>query len=98
MILGWIIPNLLLSLQKFKVMKPIFVIQMPLGTPAEILEKAYDQVHSNGIGEDYHVLLTIGNDSTATFKCFNSSYTEEEYAKLEQLINEINKDYVSKEN
>ena len=74
MILGWIIPNLLLSLQKFKVMKPIFVIQMPLGTPAEILEKAYDQVHSNGISEDYHVLLTIGSDSTATFKCFNSSY------------------------
>jgi hypothetical protein len=79
-------------------MKPIFVIQMPLGTPSEILEKAYDQVHSNGISEDYHVLLTIGNDPTATFKCFNSSYTEEEYARLEQLINKINKDYVSKEN
>jgi hypothetical protein len=74
-------------------MKPIFVIQMPTGTPPEILEKVYEQVHSNGISEDYHVLLTIGSDTTATFKCFNSSYTEEEYAKLEQLINEINKDY-----
>jgi hypothetical protein len=79
-------------------MKPIFVIQMPTGTPAELLEKAYDQVHNTDISEDYHVLLTIGSDTTATFKCFNSSYTEEEYAKLEQLINEINKDYASKEN
>ena len=77
-------------------MKPIFVIQMPIGTPAEILEKAYEQVHSNSISEDYHVLLTIGSDSTATFKCFNSSYTEEEYTKLEQLIKEINEDYDSK--
>jgi hypothetical protein len=75
-------------------MKPIFVIQMPIGTPADILEKAYEQAHSSGMSEDYHVLLTIGNDTTAVFKCFNSSYTEEEYTKLEQLIKEINKDYV----
>jgi len=74
-------------------MKPIFVIQMPISTPSEVLEKAYEQVHSNGITEDYHVLLTIGSDTTATFKCYNSQYTEEEYAKLEQLIKEINEDY-----
>lgn len=79
-------------------MKPIFVIQMPVGTPPEVLEKAYEQVHSNGISEDYHVLLTIGSDSTATFKCYNSPYSEEEYVKLEELINEINEDYASKEN
>jgi hypothetical protein len=74
-------------------MKPIFVIQMPVGTPPEVLEKAYEQTQSNGISEDYHVLLTIGNDTTATFKCFNSPYTEEEYTKLEELIKEINEDY-----
>jgi hypothetical protein len=74
-------------------MKPIFVIQMPIGTPPEILEKVYENAHSNGMSEDYHVLLTIGNDTTATFKCFNSLYTKEEYDKLEELINEINKDY-----
>ena len=74
-------------------MKPIFVIQMPVGTPSEVLEKAYEQVHSNGITEDYHVLLTIGSDTTATFKCYNSQYTKEEYTKLEQLIKEINEDY-----
>jgi hypothetical protein len=74
-------------------MKPIFVIQMPIGTPLEILEKVYENVHSNGMSEDYHVLLTIGSDTTATFKCFNSLYTKEEYDKLEELINEINKDY-----
>jgi N-acetyl-anhydromuramyl-L-alanine amidase AmpD len=79
-------------------MKPIFVIQMPLGTPAEVLEKAYEQTHNKGIDEDYHVLLTIGKDTTVTFKCFNSPYTEEEYSKLEQLIKEINKDYVIEKN
>ena len=66
---------------------------MPVGTPSEVLEKAYEQTQSNGISEDYHVLLTIGNDTTATFKCFNSPYTEEEYTKLEELINEIRADY-----
>jgi len=79
-------------------MKPIFVIQMPVGTPPQILEKVYEQTHRNGISEDYHVLLTIGNDTTATFKCFNSPYTQEEYNKLELLIKEIQEDYASKEN
>ena len=79
-------------------MKPIFVIQMPIGTHYQLLEKAYEQVHSNGISEEYHVLLTIGNDTTATFKCFNSPYTQEEYDKLELLIKEIQEDYASKEN
>lgn len=74
-------------------MKPIFVIQMPIGTPPEILEKVYEQTHGTGIGEDYHVLLTIGKDTTATFKCFNSPYTQEEYDKLELLIKEIQEDY-----
>lgn len=76
-------------------MKPIFVIQMPIGTPPEVLEKAYEQVGSS-IREDYHVLLTIGNDTTATFKCFNSPYTQEEYDKLELLIKEIQEDYLCK--
>jgi hypothetical protein len=66
---------------------------MPVGTPSEILEKAYEYIHSNGISEDYHILFTIGNDSTATFKCFNSPYNKEEYDKLEELINEIKEDY-----
>jgi hypothetical protein len=79
-------------------MKPIFVIQMPVGTPSEVLEKVYEQTQSNGISEDYHVLLTMGNDTTATFKCFNSPYTQEEYDKLELLIKEIQEDYASKEN
>ena len=69
---------------------------MPVGTPSEVLEKAYEQVHSNGITEDYHVLLTIGSDTTATFKCFNSPYTQEEYDKLELLIKEIQEGYGSK--
>ena len=79
-------------------MKPIFVIQMPVGTPSEVLEKVYEQTQSNGISEDYHVLLTMGNDTTATFKCFNSPYTQEENDKLELLIKEIQEDYASKEN
>lgn len=79
-------------------MKPIFVIQMPVGTTPEILTKAYEQLQDNSIKEDYHVLLTIGNDTTATFKCFNSPYTQEEYDKLELLIKEIQEDYASKEN
>lgn len=74
-------------------MKPIFVIQMPVGTPPQILEKVYEQAHSKGMSEDYHILLTIGNDTTATFKCFNSPYTQEEYDKLELLIKEIQEDY-----
>ena len=74
-------------------MKPIFVIQMPAGTPPEMLEKAYEQIQSKDIGEDYHVLVTIGKDTTATFKCFNSPYTQEEYDKLELLIKEIQEDY-----
>jgi hypothetical protein len=77
-------------------MKPIFVIQMPIGTPPEILEKVHKQAYSSGINEDYHVLLTIGNDTTATFKCFNSPYTQEEYDKLELLIKEIQEDYLCK--
>ena len=64
---------------------------MPVGTPSEVLEKVYEQTQSNGISEDYHVLLTMGNDTTATFKCFNSPYTQEEYDKLELLIKEIQK-------
>ncbi len=79
-------------------MKPIFVIQMPVGTPPEMLEKAYEQLQDSSIKEDYHVLLTIGNYTTATFKCFNSPYTQEEYDKLELLIKEIQEDYASKEN
>lgn len=66
---------------------------MPVGTPPEILTKVYEQLQDNNIKEDYHVLLTIGNDTTATFKCFNSPYTQEEYDKLELLIKEIQKDY-----
>ena len=71
---------------------------MPVGTPPEILTKAYEQLQGNNIQEDYHVLLTIGNDTTVTFKCFNSPYTQEEYDKLELLIKEIQDDYASKEN
>lgn len=78
--------------------KPIFVIQMPQVTPPEILQEVYEQVYSSGIGEDYHVLLTRGKDTTATFKCFNSPYTQEDYNKLELLIKQIQEDYVSKEN
>lgn len=37
--------------------------------------------------------FTIGNDTTVTFKCFNSPYTQEEYDKLELLIKEIQGDY-----
>lgn len=74
-------------------MKPIFIIQMPVGTPPEMLEKAYEQIQSKDISEDYHVLVTIGKDTTATFKCFNSPYTQEEYDKLELLIKEIQEDY-----
>jgi hypothetical protein len=35
------------------------------------------------------VLLTVGRDTVATFKWFNSPYTQEEYDKLELLIKEI---------
>ena len=73
-------------------MKPIFVIQMPKGTSPELLGEAYEHV-GNGIKEDYHVFFTIGNDTTVTFKCFNSPYTQEEYDKLELLIKEIQGDY-----
>lgn len=74
-------------------MKPIFVIQMPKGTPPTMLGEVYQEVYKTGISEDYHVLLTIGNDTTATFKCFNSPYNEEEYVKLEELIKEINEEH-----
>lgn len=79
-------------------MKPIFVIQMPKDTPPDMLGEIYKEVYKTHISEDYHVLITIGSDTTATFKCFNSPYTKEEYDKLEQLINEIKEDYASKEN
>jgi hypothetical protein len=54
--------------QQYMESKPIFVIQMPEGTPPEILQKVYEQAHSKGIGEEYHVLLTVGRDTVATFK------------------------------
>lgn len=72
-------------------MKPIFVIQMPIGTSPEVLGEAYEHV-GNDIKEDYHVLFTIGNDTTATFKCFNSPYTPEEFTKLTDLIEKLNKE------
>lgn len=65
---------------------------MPIGTSPEVLGEAYEYV-GNDIKEDYHVLFTIGNDTTATFKCFNSPYSQEEYNKLELLIKEIQDDY-----
>lgn len=81
-------------------MKPIFVIQMPIGTPPEVLEGVYTHIYEKELGlkEDYHVLVTIGKDAAATFKCFNSPYTPEEYSKLELLIKEIQDDYASKKN
>jgi len=77
-------------------MKPIFVIQMPKDTPPIMLGEIYKEVYKTHISEDYHVLITIGDDTTATFKCFNSPYTKEEYDKLEELINEIKEDYLCK--
>jgi hypothetical protein len=77
-------------------MKPIFVIQMPKDTPPSMLGEIYQEVYKTRISEDYHVLITIGSDTTATFKCFNSPYTKEEYGKLEELINEIKEDCLCK--
>ena len=77
-------------------MKPIFVIQMPKDTPPSMLGEIYQEVYKTHISEDYHVLITIGSDTTVTFKCFNTPYNKEEYTKLEQLIQKINEDYGSK--
>lgn len=77
--------------------KPIFIIKVP-----RILE-LYEVVHKyvNGESEltkDYHVQIVSHSKDDIEFECFNSPYKPEEFTKLQDLIDKINKENGIKEN
>ena len=74
--------------------KPIFIVFMPSSATDELMEFITLSLNSNiELQKDYHVLTTMGYNDYMEFKCFNSPYSEEEYKKLEDLIEKIKIDY-----
>jgi len=77
--------------------KPIFVMKVPeipemWATVRRYLEKTPE------LTEDYHVIIVSHSKDDIEFECFNSPYTPEEFTRLQDLIDKINKENGIKEN
>jgi len=71
--------------------KPIFIIKVP--RVQELHELVYKQVSGeSGLTKDYHVQIVAHSKDDIEFECFNSPYTPEEFTKLQDLVDKINKE------
>lgn len=74
--------------------KPILIVFIPESLPPGVADFITDSLYGRvELNKDYHVILTMGGNAHMEFKCFNSPYSEEEYTKLEDLIEKIKTDY-----
>ena len=71
--------------------KPIFIIKVPRVLEIhDVVRKHIDG--ENDLTKDYHVQIVAHSKDDIEFECFNSPYTPEEFTKLQDLIDKINKE------
>ena len=75
-------------------MKPIFIIKTSKDAPPQVIAEIRNGIveREPELMEQYHVFVTQGNDTVFTFECFNSPYQPEEFTRLTDLIEKINKE------
>jgi hypothetical protein len=72
--------------------KPILIVKFPNTYPLQFGEVVANQLHTNeDLANDYHIFALPNVSDEFDFKVFNGEYTEIEYKKLENLINELKK-------
>jgi hypothetical protein len=67
--------------------KPILIIQFPMDTPQEVMYQSNLDIRKNEeLMKDYHAFVALGDVIGIEFKVLNSPYSEEEFKRLEDLI------------
>ncbi len=71
--------------------KPIFIIKVPNIPEVHGQVRKYidNQIE---LTKDYHVHVVAHSKDDVEFECFNSPYTPEEFTKLTDLIEKLNKE------
>ncbi len=77
--------------------KPIFIIKVPRVSEIHDIVRKYLN-EENDLTKDYHVQVVSHGKDDIEFECFNSPYTPEEFTRLQDLIDKINKENGIKEN
>lgn len=71
--------------------KPIIIIKVP--RIPELHELVRKHVKgSSELTKDYHVWIVAHSKDDIEFECFNSPYSPEEFTKLTDLIEKLNKE------
>ena len=80
--------------------KPIFIIKTSKDTSPQVIAELRNDIAEKNpeLLEQYHVFVIQGNSTVITFECFNSPYKPEEFTKLTDLIEKLNKENGIKEN
>lgn len=71
--------------------KPIFIIKVPRIPELHEVVRKYVNGESD-LTKDYHVQIVAHSKDDIEFECFNSPYSPEEFTKLQDLIDKINKE------
>ena len=71
-------------------MKPIFIIKVP--RVSELHELVHKYIKGSELAEDYHVQIVAHSKEDIEFECFNSPYSPEEFTRLQDLIDKLNKE------
>lgn len=67
--------------------KPILIIQFPKDTPSEVMYQTNLNIRKDeALMNDYHAFVAPSNTTEIEFKVLNSPYSEEEFKRLEDLI------------
>ena len=77
--------------------KPIFIIKVPRELELHDVVRKHVNRESD-LTKDYHVQIVAHSKDDIEFECFNSPYTPEEFTRLQDLIDKINKENGIKEN
>lgn len=72
--------------------KPILIIKLPsYYTPENVIEVSNHLHNLKDLNDEYHMFIIPNNADEYDFKVFNGDYTESEYKKLEELIENLKK-------
>lgn len=72
--------------------KPILIIKLPSYYTTENVIEVSNYLHNlKDLNDDYHMFIIPNNADEYDFKVFNGDYTESEYKKLEELIENLKK-------
>lgn len=71
--------------------KPIFIIKVPNIPEVHAQVRKYIDKQIE-LTKDYHVCIVVHSKDDIEFECFNSPYTPEEFTKLTDLIEKLNKE------